>query len=72
MHVVKLWGNFPDWEKQMVTFELVHERIEGVVQAEKVHSKKTRWQLYRHRQEENHDMFPDSNIKVKGRGGKLE
>lgn len=32
----------------MVTFELVHEGIEGITQAEKVHSKEIGWHVHRH------------------------
>lgn len=41
MHLVGVWVNYSDWEKQIVTFELVHEGIEKITQADKVHSKKT-------------------------------
>lgn len=70
MHVVGVWVNYPDWEKQMVIFELVHEAIEQIIQAEKIYSKKTGWQVHRHRK--NYDMFHDSYIKLKGRGGRQE
>lgn len=57
----------------MVTFELVHEGIEGITQAEKVHSKEIGWHAHRHeKKKKNHGMFPDSNVKLKERGRKPE
>lgn len=38
-----VWVRYPDWEKQMVRVELVHEGTEQITLAEKVHSKKTEW-----------------------------
>lgn len=69
MHLVGVWVNNSDWEKQMVTFELVHEGIEKITQADKVHSKKTGWQIYRHEPRKSHGICHDSNAKLKGREG---
>lgn len=66
MHVVEVWVNYSDWEKQIVTFELVQEGIEGTIQAEKIYSKKTGWQVNRHGK--NHGMVHDPNIKLTERG----
>lgn len=60
VHVAGVWVRYPDWEKQMVRVELVHEGTEQITLAEKVHSKKTEWQVQRHRHRKKCDMFHDS------------
>lgn len=70
MHVVGVWVNYSDWEKQIVTFELVQEGIEEIIQAEKIYSEKTGRQVHRHGK--NHGMVQDPNIKLMGRGRKPE
>jgi hypothetical protein len=52
----------------MVTFEVVHKGIEGIIQAEKVHCKKKKWQAHKHRHGENPGILPDP--KIKPRAGK--
>lgn len=68
VHVARVWVHYPDWGKQMVIVELVHEGTEQITLAEKVHSKKTEWQVHWHRRRKKCDVFHDSYIKLKGGG----
>lgn len=36
----KVFVHYPEWIKQMITFEIVHKGTEGIVQSEKVHQEK--------------------------------
>lgn len=69
MHEAGIWVNYSDRDKQMATFEVVHEGTEEIIQSKKVQFKKTREEAQAW---ENYGMFHDSNTNPRGQGRKLE